>query len=106
MYNELPYAPADYHICPCCGTEFGNDDAYLTHAQLRATWVANGTPWFFGLRPLGWNPWIQLMQGGHYDAIPLYLAGLSSFTFELPAVTTTEAPVRIAAANNELALAA
>jgi len=27
FFDELPYPPRDYHICPCCGTEFGNDDA-------------------------------------------------------------------------------
>ena len=35
MFDRLPYPPADYHICPCCGTEFGNDDAEFSHDQLR-----------------------------------------------------------------------
>ena len=34
FYDDLPYPPADYHICLCCGTEFGNDDKDFSHAQL------------------------------------------------------------------------
>lgn len=64
MYPELPYEPKDYHICPCCGTEFGNDDAFATHVQLRMAWVRAGTPWFFGNPPAGWNAIQQLMNAG------------------------------------------
>ena len=70
MYSELPYPPHDYHICPCCGTEFGNDDADFTHEQLREMWVAGGANWFFGREPQYWNPWMQLIGGGHADAVP------------------------------------
>ena len=31
--------PKDWHICPCCGTEFELDDAYHTHEQLRTEWI-------------------------------------------------------------------
>src|SRR5712692_7791736 len=70
MYGRLPYPPRDYHICPCCGTEFGNDDAEFTHEQLREMWVAGGAHWFFGRPPEGWNPWMQLIEGGHPEAVP------------------------------------
>jgi hypothetical protein len=60
MFGRLPYPPADYHICPCCGTEFGNDDATFSYEQLRETWLAGGGNWFFGRPPEGWNPLLQL----------------------------------------------
>ncbi len=68
-FSELPYPPENYHICPCCGTEFGNDDAYYSHAQLREMWVATGAHWFFGNAPAGWNPWLQLITGNHAEAV-------------------------------------
>jgi hypothetical protein len=60
----LPYPARDYHICPCCGTEFGNDDADQTHSELRQEWLDQGTPWFFGNPPAGWNPLQQLLNAG------------------------------------------
>lgn len=70
LFPKLPYPPADYHICPCCGIEFGNDDEDLTHAQLRELWVASGAPWFFREPPIAWNPWMQLILGGHPESVP------------------------------------
>lgn len=70
FYPDLPYPPADYNICPCCGTEFGNDDAHLTHRQLRRAWVAGGANWFFGRAPDDWNPWSQLMLAQAYELLP------------------------------------
>lgn len=66
-YPSLPYPPSDYHICPCCSTEFGNDDADYSHAQLREMWIAGGASWFFGHAPEHWNPWTQLIRAG-FDA--------------------------------------
>lgn len=62
MYPKLPYPPRDYHICPCCSTEFGNDDARYSVEQLREMWIASGARWFFGRAPEGWNPWLQLIR--------------------------------------------
>lgn len=64
FYDKLPFPPADYHICPSCGTEFGNDDAEISHEQLREMWIAGGANWFFGKPPENWNPWTQLQKGG------------------------------------------
>lgn len=64
MFANLPYPPRGYHICPCCGTEFGNDDADLTHEQLREMWLAGGAHWFFGIPPDGWNWFTQLYEAG------------------------------------------
>jgi hypothetical protein len=69
-FNRLAYPPAGYHICPCCSTEFGNDDAQFSHAQLREMWIGSGAQWFFGNPPINWNPWTQLMEGGLMGAIP------------------------------------
>jgi len=76
LYAELPYSPSDYHICPCCGTEFGNDDAILTHDDLRHEWINGGVTWFFGNPPVGWNPWVQLEEAGYAYEIP-WLRGLT-----------------------------
>lgn len=36
-----------FNICPCCGCEFGYDDA-TPHGreQYRRQWIDNGAPWF------------------------------------------------------------
>lgn len=53
---------ASFGICPCCGTEFGYDDATRTHAELRAKWIANGMNWWSRTsRPTAdWDPLRQL----------------------------------------------
>ena len=76
MYAQLPYPPCDYHICPCCGTEFGNDDADFTYQQLREMWVAGGANWFFGRAPEHWNPWMQLLRAGLGMSLPRLFADL------------------------------
>ena len=78
MFRNMPYPPNDYHICPCCGTEFGNDDAYVSHKELRAQWINSGAKWFFENPPENWNPWIQLLEGGHPDAVPFRIQPSSS----------------------------
>lgn len=76
FYARLPYPPADYHICPSCGTEFGNDDQYQTYAQLRNAWVSHGALWFFREPPAGWDPWTQLAVGG-YEPIRFSVSSVS-----------------------------
>jgi hypothetical protein len=75
MYPDMPYPPKDYHICPCCGTEFGNDDAFYSHDQLRRAWAESGAPWFFGDPPPLWNPWTQL-ENAHYSHEIPWLHGI------------------------------
>jgi hypothetical protein len=58
MFGALTYPPKDYHICPCCGTEFGSDDAEFSHLQLREMWFATGAQWFFGTPPANWS-WMK-----------------------------------------------
>jgi hypothetical protein len=72
LFSGLPYPPTDYHICPCCGTEFGNDDEEFTHTQLRDLWIAHGAKWFFGAPTADWNPYMQLIAGDHAEAVPVF----------------------------------
>jgi hypothetical protein len=69
---ERPWSdgsPSD-EICPCCGTQFGYDDALgadhidarqRIYRELRRAWVAAGSPWFSVSRrpPPRWNPAAQ-----------------------------------------------
>ena len=55
-----------FEICPCCGTEFGYDDATRSHAELRKAWLAAGAPWWSQTdRPAPrWNAAEQLRKAG------------------------------------------
>jgi|SRR5271157_5903596 len=65
FFDRLPYPAVDYHICPCCGTEFGNDDAEYTYEELRDNWIANGAHWFYEQPPAQWNAWAQLARASY-----------------------------------------
>lgn len=67
-YAGMTDPPEDYNICECCGTEFGNDDEIKSHHQLRVAWVTAGSPWFYGIPPMNWDPHIQL-QTNIYKAM-------------------------------------
>ena len=83
MFASLPYPPVNYHICPCCSTEFGNDDSDFSHKQLREMWIADGANWFFGRPPAHWNPWTQLITAG----LALYIPKeFSTLVFQTDAV--------------------
>jgi hypothetical protein len=65
-YDRLTRPPADFYICPCCGTEFGNDDFETSHAELRGRWLRNHAPWFSRATPPPpyWNAYGQLRRAG------------------------------------------
>jgi hypothetical protein len=71
-YKNLPYPPQDYEICPSCGTEFEYHDALRSHEELREMWVGKRAPWHSRVitPPIDWNPWLQLIIGGHPEALP------------------------------------
>ena len=46
FYSELTEPSSDWNICPCCATEFENDDSNTSHAELRQRWLVAGAPWF------------------------------------------------------------
>jgi len=66
-YDQLEYAPADFNICPSCGTEFGYHDANFTHAQIRQRWLAAGAQWWDRDTPPppNWSPMAQLRNIGY-----------------------------------------
>jgi hypothetical protein len=66
-YDSLSDPPEAYMICPCCGTEFENDDEDLTHAELRQQWIAKSMAWWSPntLPPPAWDPEKQLVRAGH-----------------------------------------
>jgi len=59
----MAYPPEDYNICPSCGTEFGYDDAALSHEELRAEWLEEGASWWSPAQPPppGWDGITQLI---------------------------------------------
>ena len=66
-YRDLPEPPENFSICPSCGTEFGFDDAGVSHAELRYRWMAHFVPWFSRYRPRdpSWDGWQQLAEAGY-----------------------------------------
>jgi len=76
-YDNLPFIPHDYNICPCCGTEFGSDDLDFSHDELRQRWLLAGAPWFSGWThpPANWNWCIQLFKSGF---MPVLVTGSES----------------------------
>jgi len=66
-YDGLEYPPADYSICPSCGTEFGYHDLTFTPAQLRQRWIASGASWQASYLPPPphWSAETQLRNIGY-----------------------------------------
>lgn len=68
-YDKMHYAPENYNICVCCGTEFGNDDCRKNQTpkeaqnHLRDVWIAESYPWFYGTPPEGWSGYEQIKKG-------------------------------------------
>jgi hypothetical protein len=62
-FDNLPYPPENHNICPCCGTQFGYDDATKSHEELRLLWLESGANWWSETQapPLGWDPIVQLL---------------------------------------------
>lgn len=50
-YDKLAEPPACFAICPCCGTEFENDDYELGHDELRQRWIDGGRQWWSEYEP-------------------------------------------------------
>lgn len=51
-------------ICPCCGVQFGYDDARMSHEALRARWISAGMLWWSSSKPppVGWDPETQIQN--------------------------------------------
>jgi hypothetical protein len=66
-YDGMRRPPTRYAICPCCGTEFSNDDQYATHDELRSNWISRGAAWWSAIQrpPFGWSARSQLTRAGY-----------------------------------------
>jgi hypothetical protein len=73
-YDQMPHPPKDYNICPCCGVEYGLDDAFDSHRKLRNEWLKRGAPWFSLLppyvAPVNWSAWDQVIRAGYQVDVP------------------------------------
>jgi hypothetical protein len=60
------YGCSSQDICPCCGIQFGYDDARTSHEELRRRWLSQGAPWFSAatLPPPNWSATRQLADAG------------------------------------------
>jgi hypothetical protein len=65
--NETPPWGEDgktpsFEICPCCGVEFGYEDATPQAVRnYRANWLARGAQWFIeSLKPTDWDVEAQM----------------------------------------------
>ncbi len=65
----MPYPASDFHICPCCGTEFGYDDVGATHTELRADWLRGGAKWWSPVDqpPVAWDPYMQISNALYFS---------------------------------------
>src|SRR4051794_27143766 len=71
-YARLPHpahdesGAASFQICPCCGVQFGYQDANFPHAALRRIWLAGGATWYSSVTPPpdNWNALEQLRIAG------------------------------------------
>lgn len=77
-YAGLSHPPAQYMICPCCGTEFGYSDEEVTHEELRRRWVLSGTQWWSPNNPppAGWSARRQLIDAGHTSEVDILAESL------------------------------
>ncbi len=63
---HLRYPPADFNICPSCGTEFGYSDSGRTYEELRQNWLWHGARWASTVEkpPRNWDALLQLNNLG------------------------------------------
>lgn len=98
-FAGLPDPPANYEICPCCGTEFGNDDAQFSHRALRDLWLIRGAHWFFGNPPPNWSAYRQLLDAGSgFESIGGVIAEESLGSLSINATPAQHAEAEVFAA--------
>ena len=76
--------PANYNICPSCGTEFGHHDANASIEELRNAWIKTGPRWWSATdqQPENWNPFLQLANLGLVSTV---ISTSSAYSPRLPA---------------------
>jgi len=72
--------PANYHICPSCGTEFGLHDQNASIEELREHWIRTGPKWWSKTdpKPENWNPFLQLAVVLKLAAPVIYVSSTTS----------------------------
>lgn len=111
-FGELTEGPANFNVCPCCGTEFGYTDASIDHHHLRMRWIQNGAQWFASSEewpcPQDWNPFIQLAAGGLVAELSGEGTGATTFTYTVqgPSIRPKQIDMRITAFRTEAPKAA
>lgn len=87
-YNELPHAPEDWTICPCCNTMFGYSDENWGVDALRQEWIQAGAQWGSEdmTSPPNWSPVEQLRKIGYEisDADRIAIARVSDNNIVVP----------------------
>ncbi len=80
-FNELPYPPEDWMICPCCNTMFGYSDVQWGNDVLRKEWIQTGAKWGSDdiSQPEYWSPIQQLLNIGYHvsDSDKIAIASMS-----------------------------
>jgi len=94
---SMPHPPVPYNICPCCGVEYGVDDAFDSHEQLREEWLRRGAPWFSDTpahpKPENWNPWVQFESAGYPFGRPVRFEAKKLFGSEVSTVPFASLPI-------------
>src|SRR5437868_12950436 len=91
-YPDLEDPPADFEICPSCGTEFGYSDIARTYDDLRDRWLATGPRWYSRVtpQPPNWNGHDQLYRAGlGYEPIGAVSLGTSQSVVETQGITAS-----------------
>ena len=83
-YQNLPFPPLDYEICPSCGTEFEYHDALKSYVELREKWVRDGALWHSRTipQPYEWSAWVQLSNAGFWESVPHDVPALFGGSFQ------------------------
>jgi len=89
-YDQMPYPPKDYNICPCCGIEYGLDNQFESYQNLRDRWLLDGGAWFSNVEPFRmpphWDAWSQLDLAEYPYRVPRPNIGVTtqSYSVRLP----------------------
>jgi hypothetical protein len=91
-YDKLISPPANYHICPSCGTEFEYDDFATSHDLLLKQWIREGMPWHKTRTgpPPGWDPVVQIFQAGLGAALIEFMAREARQSYEAITLGTVQ----------------
>jgi hypothetical protein len=101
-FNALELPPENFTICPCCGTEFGYNDATRTYRELRNNWLRLGGQWFdmedeHFLRLQHWSAWEQLDRAGFPWDVPDPRPAYRRYDVKLPVQRVDSQDIKVRA---------